>query len=989
MPQRTWLLGLGVLVLAVGLMVFRGLSSGADPAPPASADPGAVLPAGDGDRPVDDGPTEASLAPDDDGLAAGDARSEVPPATTTKPTWRLDGRVTWEGARPADELLAVVAGDLRAPVGADGRFALDVPEDARRLTLDLEGRYLRLAQARTLDRAGLDALAGGGPLTLEAELGAWLRVDLLPGDDLTRAELDGAEVRVAVHQGSPSWSRDLVGLGGGRFEIGGLPVDQLVSVAVAGEAFADTAEVDLRAFAGKPLDLTFEVRRGATLAGVVVDAAGAPVADALVSVARENPRPGTRVNYVDRTNLRTDSDGTFRYRGLDEGAWRAEVRADGLLDLARDLGTLTHGEVREGERLELVRGLAVRGTARVAGGEPIPAELRLTRSGSPGRAVAAGVALDDGTFALDGLEPGSYVLAAAWSDDAGAVWRATAPDLVLVDADLDGVALLLTAGDRITGVVQADDGTPLDRFTVEAKPLGADLAVLPKGAVRERFRKAGGRFELVGLAPGAWDVTVTAKDHADARPVRVHVPEGPHELVATLDRLARVAGVVRGPDGAPVAGAEVVALAPAAVDEDTTDDEGRFELDRVVPGAVALVAEREGLRDAAAVELVLAPGEARDGVELALRTGARLVGRVDASIEDVTARPVLASPEDSYENRSALPDEDGAFAFEGLEPGTWSVMFDWMSGAGPDWTVGYAAREEVTVELVEGETTEVVLGAPRPGAVALSGLVTEAGAPREAYLVYVYPEHNDTAKPAAMPLTIARTDAEGRYDLELPAAGTYHFSVGPDTTFQVRFLETVAAADQATLDFALPGCVIAGRVERTDGTPAARHPLMLVRAGAPVDSRTFGDLHSGAADADGVFRFEGIQPGRYLLRTGGWGLASEGLGVRVLRDLEVAEGAPVDDLLVVVGDEAVLGGTVVDAAGAPVVGADLHVFDAAGSRLFVWRGHRTDHAGAFRILGVGAGPVTVRATGPDGAAAEATLDLAPGQVADVPLQLEG
>jgi len=282
-----------------------------------------------------------------------------------------------------------------------------------------------------------------------------------------------------------------------------------------------------------------------------------------------------------------------------------------------------------------------------------------------------------------------------------------------------------------------------------------------------------------------------------------------------------------------------------------------------------------------------------------------------------------------------------------------------------------------------------VLGAPRPGSVQLTGQVTDGGAPQATYLVYVYPEHNDTKKPAAMPLTIARTDAEGRYGLELPGPGTYHFSVGPDTTFQVRFLETVAAAGQATLDFALPGCAIAGRVELPDGTPAARHPLMLVREGAPVDSRTFGDLHSGGADADGSFRFEGIQPGRYLLRAGGWGLDSGGMGARVLADLEVREGAPLEDLVVVVDEEAVVGGRVLDATGAPVSGARLDVFDADDSQLFVWREHLSDHAGAFRLLGVGAGAVTLRATAPDGRTTAIELDLTPGDVRDVELRLGG
>ena len=976
MSQRSWLLGLVVAVLAAGLFLFW--NPGADSSDGPGADLGGELVERGqrGDMTLDAGAVAAKQA-SEGRTAIGDPDPE---------TWQLAGRVVVDGPWPSEEQLAVTADGLRTSVAADGRFTLEVPEGRDSLALELDGRFVYLDEPLRISRGSLVA---GSRVELRAKLGAWLQVELVGTSDVTMEELEAAEVVAVVYRGEPAWKRALVGLGGGRFEARALPVEQLFSVSVSGDTIAGAGAVDLRAFAGEAVRERYEVRRGARVSGQVLGPDDEPLARARVSAARENPLPGSMVSYVDRTRIKTDEWGHFDFEGLEPGTWRLEASASGFLGVAEDVGELVDGDRRKGFLLRLGSGLSITGTVLFPSGEPAFSELSLSPVGDPSLTSYSVCTLADGSFHFDGLPPGLFVLGALAESEDGGIWRATTGRLALSPegGDLAGINLVVGPGDRIAGSVHGDDGAPLERFNVRARPLGADLAVLSSGSVRERFSRAGGSFELVGLTEGTWDVTVEAKGFADAAPVRVRLPEGPSQLAFTLDRLATVSGVVRLPDGTPVEGADVVAVAPGSTAKDKTDDEGRFELDDVVPGAVAVSAGLDGMRDAGAISLELVPGEERAGVELTLRVGASISGRIDAGIEGFEARPILASPEDSFENFKALCDEQGRFHFEGLEPGTWSVMFDWMSGAGEDWTVGYAAREEVELELFEGQTTEVVLGAPLPGAVRVSGRVTDEGEAMATYLVYVYPEHNDTKKPAAMPITIGRTDADGRYDMVLPGAGTYHFSVGPDTRFQVRFLETVPAGSEATIDFELPGCVIAGRVELADGSPVPRHAVMLVRTGAPVASRTFGDLHNSGADADGNFRFEGIQPGRYDLRTGGWGLAAGGLGVRVLASIEVAEDQPLDDLVLVVDSEAVVGGEVLDSAGAPVAGAKLEVFDDEGSTLFIWREHLTDHAGAFRLVGISAGDVVLRATAPDSRTGELNLTLTPGEVRDVVVRL--
>ena len=109
-----------------------------------------------------------------------------------------------------------------------------------------------------------------------------------------------------------------------------------------------------------------------------------------------------------------------------------------------------------------------------------------------------------------------------------------------------------------------------------------------------------------------------------------------------------------------------------------------------------------------------------------------------------------------------------------------------------------------------------------------------------------------------MPLTIARTDAEGRYGLELPGPGTYHFSVGPDTTFQVR----------------CPDC--------KEGTWTCR-PCK----GKGKEVRACGDCNGEAVLPDPALRAKGD------LQTCGW---CEGLGSRFCSELggKVHEGEAKD-----------------------------------------------------------------------------------------------
>lgn len=106
-----------------------------------------------------------------------------------------------------------------------------------------------------------------------------------------------------------------------------------------------------------------------------------------------------------------------------------------------------------------------------------------------------------------------------------------------------------------------------------------------------------------------------------------------------------------------------------------------------------------------------------------------------------------------------------------------------------------------------------------------------------------------------------RTDAGGRYELGLPGPGRYAFVLGEEG-LGAREQRMVPPGDEVTLDFALPGGAIRGRLLGHGGSPAAHARLMLIAAGGST-------ARQGRADAEGRFAFEHLESGIHVLEAGG------------------------------------------------------------------------------------------------------------------------
>jgi protocatechuate 3,4-dioxygenase beta subunit len=626
-----------------------------------------------------------------------------------------------------------------------------------------------------------------------------------------------------------------------------------------------------------------------SLEGSVVDAAGRPLAGAVVAVLADAPRKDVLDVQAGLLELQgtvdplaladADGDGRFELKDLPPGRYVLRVSAPGYAAAFRDGVRVTVDERSPAVRVVLdggagwtgrvvdERGDGVGGARVIAvalpGGEIARLDRVETRSGA------------DGAYRLDTLVSGMRYFVEAWADGYSPTGRFLVPDGV---ADLDLV--VVTAG-RIEGfVTDASDGSGIadalvtalagkinslspvsartdargfyalpavspgpvflfaarapghapesldakalaGRVVVAGETLRLDLPLLRGGRVRGRVASTAGRplpyatvalldparrwqgeqavltdvrgeYRVEDLRPATYEVRVVAPGFApppgdDPSAWRVAVPEGSGEVVKDLVLApgGELSGVVRDPDGAPVAGARVSLLAPGVHDlAAVADAAGAWRLAGVPPGTdVVVVAEHDDWTRAVSQPLRLAAGEAKV-LEIVLRAGATLPGRaVDArgrGVEGARVRWGRVAPgqegrvSDAYRadellgTRVLRTDADGRFALVRLEGGRHVVKVE---------ADGYADWFRSDVHVGE-DGLQPALTATLEGAHTIRGRVSDArtGAPIAECWVYARAEDAVDAAPdpgRVKPLVSAQTGADGAFLLQAVPPGRY------------------------------------------------------------------------------------------------------------------------------------------------------------------------------------------------------------------------
>ena len=478
--------------------------------------------------------------------------------------------------------------------------------------------------------------------------------------------------------------------------------------------------------------------------------------------------------------------------------------------------------------------------------------LRASDRGEDGRAVAPAVAsAGEGALAAWPAAPSS---AAAPAAGTAAPASTTVPVAPLADRAHGGVE----DGATVEGAVRDAAGRPVVGALVTLGPDGL-LPFYVRAPTRRLWSMLEvrtdpeGRFRFSGVRPrDRYALRILDADGAPAfLPSLSWVAREPATLGAvTIAPGAVATGRVVDAEGAPVAGARVVALAPMAnplgfvladadaqpaLDADVvTGADGRFRTTRLAGGLRAFVVEAAG--HAAAVVRATLPAEASLELgDVRLLAGGSISGRV--LLADGTAVPgarVLVLREQGGVAYAADVADDGTFVLEGVPPGTTPVVA-FVPGLTP-----------LFGPSVPTGTTGVELRFPRPG--RLVGRVVDAsGAPVRAFSV--------VAKPVASPEDLMAAMAESAVAAVL---GASTFS-SEDGTFvlapldpRAYTLEVVAPgfSSGAVGPVSVPSGADSARAEVRLGTAEGLSGVVLDGGGKPVAGAVVVAQARGATWAD-------------------------------------------------------------------------------------------------------------------------------------------
>lgn len=319
-----------------------------------------------------------------------------------------------------------------------------------------------------------------------------------------------------------------------------------------------------------------------------------------------------------------------------------------------------------------------------------------------------------------------------------------------------------------------------------------------------------------------------------------------------------VVGRVIGSRGSPVHDAVVIASKTQSEEKTCgTDKKGGFRLSLPAPGHWKLVVEADGFMPwEANIEVQGGLPE----VEVVLTAFGTLAGVVDTEgLHPQSFQVIADSVEHEGQQVSATGGERGEFETKEVPPGQYDVHLVYG---------GMHFPSEARVTIPSGERVEVQLRGPRTGTVEGRAILPSGmPVPRDGKL-----EVAELESMQVMDVTVSfREDAtfevsalpEGSYEASLEVAGLARiapkqFTIGPPW--------------HTTVEFVWPNAIVDGHIGGGEDGPAAHMQVMLYRIIGQAGGMAMPEhipVQVTESDDNGYFLFNGLNPGRYLVRAQG------------------------------------------------------------------------------------------------------------------------
>ena len=762
--------------------------------------------------------------------------------------------------------------------------------------------------------------------------------------------IEGAEVTGQTSR-RPSVASFAYSRTDGRFQIT-IADNVLYQVAASKTGFL-AAHQEAAAESGRPKeDIEFVLRPGLPGSGLVVDAGGRPISGAEIQLSAPGPEThllqmrGHRTEPLHRTT--SDAEGRFTVGNLEPGRLDLSATARGYAEtVVRGLEAIAGGDgtVDLGTVI-LESGVRLEGRVVDPDGQPLAeAVVKWLRwpagrgaRGFSGMTELAEVSSDpDGRFVIEDL-------------GAGAKWTLEARLRGYTEAQVDGVeapasepvVLVLTPKGSLRGTVVDDRGEPVPE---------AHVSVMHEreggGSHGSQLRcDADGRFEVEVDAPSRVQVSASLEE-LRSEPTTLEVTAGQviEDLRLVMVPGAAVEGLVLGPSGEPIEGAEVRyyggRLFTRFGQPPLSDDQGRFRLGGLEPGLLHITVSAKGF--ASVDRQVDVRAGKTQSVEIRLREGREVRGRVvDEQLAPIGGAQVSLSGGGGSDR--GVSDADGSFALRV-----------------PDGSYQLRAFKQGFVEAVLAEKVEV---ASEP-ILGLEIQLSKGGAIVGRILGIEPDRFRDLQVTAGSRYRAQAVDHQGGYRIEpLPPGDWEVVASEMSSGRQARGRAVLGpGVEEVALDLEFfDGLALSGRV-LVDGVP---EPSAVIQVHG-LDVRA---ARHTAVDYRGRFRLADLELGRYQLEA-----RKDSIVER--RELELTADLEVEIEI----DTYSLSGRVVDDDDErPLAGTQIQLEPAAGepSPMYWPPAVATDERGRFQFQRLAEGDYSLRASLQDYASSRRRLALTEG-----------